>query len=120
MRQRLVLAMVAGVGMTILAGCSSDGGPSDDVIEVPDDEPTAQQPEPKVGTVQQAVTAPGCINRTLLDGHNLYLSSSCASTKWVKVILRYGSDSSCFSLDPGRIKIVSWPWPRSFDRLDSC
>ncbi len=56
---------------------------------------------------QAATTAPACIDRYYnYDGGSLYvnLTNECSTTKKVKVDIKFGNDSPCWTIKPGKSK----------------
>lgn len=77
-------------------------------------------PGPDEGGPHPRAAAPSCLVRTLVFTRLLNIDNECSTTKWVKVIVDLGPDSSCFSIAAHRIANVSWSWPGTYGGLVSC
>ncbi|MER6600982.1 hypothetical protein ACWDBC_24190 [Streptomyces parvus] len=70
-----------------------------------------------------AETAPSCIKRDVLNqpsGISVWLKNTCGTTKKVKVVIRFGGDSPCWSLKDEATKTWWYDGIGSYDRTVLC
>ncbi|WP_394830267.1 hypothetical protein LVJ94_27540 [Pendulispora rubella] len=127
---RRILGIAIGAWASIIAGCTAEQGETtneavaEQGIAVAEQGTTGSEhsANPSEDTAEAAplAGAPACVERTMLAQRSLYVHNNCGNRQRVKVIIRTGPDSDCFSIDPNQTKVVNWAWPGTFDRLDSC
>jgi hypothetical protein len=66
---------------------------------------------------------PGCVHTSLDDSgwtDHLRVTNTCSYAVRLKVVLAYGPDFPCYTLQAGYHQDYSWGYPKRFDGLRSC
>ncbi|HEY3666457.1 MAG TPA: hypothetical protein VGL19_10675, partial [Polyangiaceae bacterium] len=103
-----------------LLGCGGpipeqDGNAAESVQEIPE----GLEEHPAAAELAARTAAPTCVQRVLAGPKRLNIANTCGTTRWAKVIIAFGPDSSCFSMTNGRLVSVTWHIG-SYDGLVDC